>query len=63
VLDRFLLFGDESLLDIVKSVLLSQKPKILRMRDAFELQIYMAKQMYLDALVEGTFFPPYKSQN
>lgn len=43
VLDRFVLFGEDGVLDIVKASFESQKPKILKLRDPFELQMYLTR--------------------
>lgn len=37
VLDRFLLFGEDGVMDIIKSSFESQKDFILKLRDPFEL--------------------------
>lgn len=50
VLDRFIHFGQSSLLAIVKNVLKSMQDKLLHMKDQFELQQYLAKQIYMDAI-------------
>ena len=63
VLDRFVHFGQSSLLAIVKYVFITQKNKILQTWDQFTLQVYLSKQVYLDALVEGKFFPPVEPTN
>jgi hypothetical protein len=43
VLDRFVLFGEDGLLDIVKASFESQKLKILKLTDPFELQMYLTR--------------------
>lgn len=37
VLDRFILFGEKGILDIIKSSFVSQKNAILQIKDPFEL--------------------------
>ena len=39
------------------------KPKLLTFWDSFELNQYMSKQMYLDALSEDKFFPRMHQQD
>lgn len=51
-LDRFIMFGEKGVLSIVKKAFTSQKKVILSIEDPFELQIYLTRQIYLDALVD-----------
>ena len=62
VLDRFVHYGQRSLIAIVKNVFTKMKDKVLRMRDPFELNQYMSKQMYIDAINENKFFPKMPQQ-
>lgn len=50
VLDRFVLQGERGLFSIVTKAFASQKKVILAIADPFELQIYLTRQVYLDAL-------------
>ena len=35
----------------------------MKISDQFELQRYMSRQIYMDAIVEGNFFPEMREQN
>ena len=53
---------------IVKNVFIKMQDKLLKIRDPFDLNRYMSKQMFLDAINEKKFFPKmtqqeYKQQN
>ena len=50
VLDRFIHFGQSALIEIVKNILKSLQDKLIRTSDQFELQQYMAKEIYTDAI-------------
>lgn len=43
VLDRFVMFGEEGVMDIIKASFESQKLEILKLRDPFELQMYLTR--------------------
>ena len=57
VLDRFVYFGQNALLDIIKHVFKTQQDKLFQIGDQFELQKYLSRQIYLDAIEEDGFFP------
>lgn len=57
ILDRFLLQGGRGILNIVKSSFRCQKAHILSINDAFELQMYLKRQVYLDAMEADQFLP------
>lgn len=57
VLDRFILHGEQGLIKIIKQTFASQKQRILKHKEPFELQIYLARQIYLDAIKEQQFLP------
>ena len=68
VLDRFIHYGQHTLIAIVKNVFIKMQDKLLKIRDPFDLNRYMSKQMFLDAINEKKFFPKmtqqeYKQQN
>lgn len=58
VLDRFLLNGQESLMEIIKHLFKHAQEKLSRIGDSFELQMTMKKQIYVDAIESNQFFPP-----
>ena len=57
VLDRFIHFGQNALIDIVKNIIKTMQHKLLRISDQFELQQYMSRDIYTDAIKQGCFFP------
>lgn len=63
VLDRFIFFGQKSLLAIVKNILKTQMDKLMKITDQFELQQYLSRKIYMDAIIEGNFFPEMQEQN
>ena len=63
VMDRFIHFGQKALVQIVKNILTTQQDKLLRITDQFELQQYLARQMFMDAITEGNFFPTMPEQS
>lgn len=60
VLDRFIFYGEQGILDVVQSSFVSQRNEILKMDDPFELQMYLTRQIYRDAIEKGTFLPQKK---
>ena len=60
VLDRFLYFGEEALINIVKEAYSVNKSEILKIREAFDLQIYCTRKIYFDAIQKKKLFPPIK---
>lgn len=48
-LDRFIMFGEKGVLSVLQRVFKDRKKVLLGMSDPFELQIYLTKQMYVDA--------------
>lgn len=57
VMDQFVLNGKEAMCNIIKEVLRSQKHKIFGISDPDNLHAYLVKQIYLDAIKDGKFFP------
>lgn len=62
ILDRFVYFGEKALLDIIKAVFVGQKQEILATKEPFELQIYMTRKIYFDAIEAGRLFPEPKKR-
>lgn len=60
VLDRFVLFGEDGVLNVVKSTFVSQKHVLLGFKDPFELQVYLTRQIYLDAINNENFLPKHR---
>lgn len=50
VLDRFVHYGQRTLIAIVKNVFVHMKDRLMKIKDSFELNQYMSKQMYNDAI-------------
>ena len=50
VLDRFMMFGEEGILQVVQQAFQEQSKQILAMKDPLDLQIYMTRQIYIDAI-------------
>jgi hypothetical protein len=50
VLDRFMMFGEEGILQVVQQAFQEQSKQILAMSDPLDLQIYIARQIYIDAI-------------
>ena len=48
---------------MVKNILKTQHDKLLHINDQFELQKFLARQMYVEAITEGNFFPEMREQN
>ena len=63
VLDRFVHFGQKALVQIVKNILKTQQDKLMHIKDQFELQKFLARQIYHEAIQEGNFFPEMAEQN
>lgn len=57
VLDRMVLLGAETLVQIVKQVFRGANCKIMEISDCDLLHPYLVKQIYIEAVQEGTFFP------
>ena len=57
VLDRFIHFGQKILLEMTKSILKNQEGRLLQLCDDFELQHYLCRQVFLDAIDDLSFFP------
>ena len=53
LLDRFIIYGEKGVLSIVKKAFLEQKNVILETEDPFILQMYLTRQIYLDALTDN----------
>jgi hypothetical protein len=56
VLDRIILLGDYGLQAIYKSVLTGAVERILSISDQMELQMFVQKQLFSEALTKGYFF-------
>mmetsp|Transcript_27553 Transcript_27553/g.26598 ORF Transcript_27553/g.26598 Transcript_27553/m.26598 type:complete len:209 (-) Transcript_27553:36-662(-) len=62
VLDRFMLDGEQCILDIMKNMLKAKMRHMERL-DSWDLQVFIGRKMYEECIRDGTFFPPYKGKN
>jgi len=61
VLDRFILEGEQSVMDIMKFMLRSKEGELVKM-DCWDIQVYLGKKIYETCINDNTFFPPYNSR-
>jgi len=53
---NFNIDGELSIQNIMKHLLRQQEPHILKM-DCWDIQVYLGRKMYEEAIEEGNFFP------
>jgi hypothetical protein len=57
VLDRFFFYGERAIIDIVKSSFRSQIKTILGKKESIDLNMYLTRQIYRDAISQNNFLP------
>ena len=48
---------------MVKNIMRTQHDKLIHMKDQFEMQKFLARQIYVEAITEGNFFPEMAEQS
>jgi len=56
VMSLFILDGEASMKKIIMNVYKNMSAKVIEIKDQFEIQAYMSKQIYDDALEQGLFY-------
>jgi len=61
ILDRFIFFGEEVMTELVCNAFNVRQEQIISINCPFELQHYLTRDVYLDTIKEGKFFPEVES--
>lgn len=59
VLNMFILEGECMIVDLILNIYKNMTPDILAKKDQFEIQAYMSKTIYDQAMAEGKFYPKF----
>lgn len=52
----FMLEGESFIQDLIVNIYINMSPTILNLKDQFEIQSYLSKQLFDDALKQGKFY-------
>ena len=57
IFNLFLLDGETFIVDLILNIYRNMQGNILKLKDEFEVQAYMSKAIYDEALEKGLFYP------
>lgn len=57
ILNQFILNGENYMISLIFNVYKNKSEKIITIKDSFEIQAYMSKEIYEEAINEEIFYP------